>query len=156
MSDHEQIVPGKVRIHRGGGDDKYDENGKRKRPPADSMQSFMTREEAMTHLATAVNAVGDKMYEQFTGEMQEVLDEMERRVVLHVIEYLETRTFTGRWKRRFTRWLRRARGEQRPELVKEETTSMEIVTEQIVDRPPSELSAEAIESARRRVVEASE
>jgi len=79
--------------------DARDKPGKRSRPPSDFMKGFATREEVMEHLSTAALAVGQKMYDQMSGETAELLEEMERVITRHVIEYFESRTIRGRVKR---------------------------------------------------------
>lgn len=142
------IVPGRVRIHRATDKpDKYDERGKRR--PGSKMGDLFTREDAMEYLAEASLAVGQKVYDQLAQETAALLEQMERAVAQHVIEYFESRTLRGR----FRRWLRRVRG-QGPTLVKDETPALEVVSDETVEQAPAELSEEAIESARQRVVEA--
>lgn len=83
-----------------------------KRRPTGKMGDFVTREEMMMAVGKASLALGQKMYDQASGELAENFDEQEARMIDLIqrrFAALERermgRTFLGRC-RRLVRWLR--------------------------------------------------
>jgi len=101
--DAPDIVPGQVAITDSRGNilnkGPREKPGKRTRPPADFMKGYVTREEVIEHMTTASLEIGNKMYEQMSGEIAEDLEAREKAITRHIIEYFEERTIRGKIKR---------------------------------------------------------
>jgi hypothetical protein len=74
----------------------YGPDGQRIRPPGDFMKGMPTREELVNHLAAGIAEVGEKMYEQLSGETATYLEEMEQSIFERVMRELEARSLRGR------------------------------------------------------------
>lgn len=81
---------------------KYDDQGRRIRPPGDDMQAYVTREEAMTHVATAVAEATRKCFEEQDDALGDRLEDMEKVITQNVLLVLERTT----WRYRFKMWAR--------------------------------------------------
>jgi len=78
--------------------EKYGPDGKRRVPPSDMMSSFVTRQEAMTHVATAVAEATRKAMEEMDSALEERLVAMEEIIAARVYRQLEARTLRYRVK----------------------------------------------------------